>query len=329
MGTLWTKDVHRIRIKEVQEMSDVVEIEDLTKSYQDFIAVDSLSMRIPKNRFVGFLGPNGAGKSTTIKMLTNLTRATSGRAYLNGIDVVADPKTALAEVGAVVETPEFYPYLTPKKSLEYIARMRGMGRDQIPGRTKEVLELVRMDGEGDKKIGKFSKGMKQRVAIAQALMFDPSIIILDEPTSGLDPRGMVEVRDILLSLKKKDLTIFMSSHLLSEVNDLCDSVAMMNQGKLLMYQSVDDLRKNDGPTRLHIETILEMDGSKIRKYSELPFVVDIEVCKPNQIVVDFKGDQSERNALLRHIDSEVKVTAFFDSGNPLESLYLGMIKESR
>ena len=165
-------------------MSDAIEIECLTKSYQEFIAVDSLSMKIGKNRFVGFLGPNGAGKSTTIKMLTNLTRATSGKAYLNGIDVVADPKRALAEVGAVVETPEFYPYLTPEKSLEYIARMRGMRRDQIPARTKQVLELVKMDAESKKKIGKFSKGMKQRVAIAQALMFEPSIIILDEPTSA-------------------------------------------------------------------------------------------------------------------------------------------------
>ena len=112
-------------------MNNVIEIENLTKKYQDFVAVDSLSLKIEKNCFVGFLGPNGAGKSTTIKMLTNLTKATTGKAYLNGIDVVADPKNALAEVGAVVETPEFYPYLTPDKSLEYIARLRGMKREDI------------------------------------------------------------------------------------------------------------------------------------------------------------------------------------------------------
>jgi ABC-2 type transport system ATP-binding protein len=310
-------------------MSNVIEIEDLTKTYQDFVAVDSLSLGIEKNHFVGFLGPNGAGKSTTIKILTNLTRATSGRAYLNGIDVVADPKRALAEVGAVVETPEFYPYLTPEKSLEYIARMRGMRRDQIPDRTKKVLELVKMDEEAKKKIGKFSKGMKQRVAIAQALMFDPSIIILDEPTSGLDPRGMVEVRDILMSLRKQDITVFMSSHLLNEVNGLCDSVVMMNRGKMLLHQSVEDMKKGMGAVRLQIETIKDMDGERVKRYAELPCVVDIEVCSKNQIVVDFKGGPDERNALLRSIDSDVKVTAFYDSGNPLESLYLSLIKESR
>jgi ABC-2 type transport system ATP-binding protein len=310
-------------------MNNVIEIESLTKTYQEFVAVDSLSMKIGKNRFVGFLGPNGAGKSTTIKMLTNLTNATSGKAYLNGIDVVADPKNALAEVGAVVETPEFYSYLTPEKSLEYIARLRGMRRDQIKARTLEVLELVKMDEERGKKIGKFSKGMKQRVAIAQALMFDPSIIILDEPTSGLDPRGMVEVRDILLSLKKQDMTVFMSSHLLNEVYGLCDSVAMMNRGKLLLYDSVEDMKKNMGATRIQVETISNIDEGRVRMLSDMPNVIDIEVCSNTQIVIDFKGGAEDRNALLRDIDSNLKVTAFFESGNPLESLYMGLIKESR
>ena len=310
-------------------MNNVIEIQNLTKKYQDFVAVDSLSLKIEKNSFVGFLGPNGAGKSTTIKMLTNLTKATTGKAYLNGIDVVADPKNALAEVGAVVETPEFYPYLTPDKSLEYIARLRGMKREDIVEKTAEVLELVKMGDEREKKIGKFSKGMKQRVAIAQALMFDPTIIILDEPTSGLDPRGMVEVRDILIDLKKKDMTIFMSSHLLNEVYGLCDRVAMMNHGKLLLNESVDGLKKNIEAARIQVDTISKIDVERVRELSRFPNVLDVEVRSDNQIVIDFKGGVEDRNNLLRNLDADLKVTAFFESSNPLEELYMGLIKESR
>ncbi|MCG7843898.1 MAG: ABC transporter ATP-binding protein [Methanomassiliicoccales archaeon] len=310
-------------------MTDVIEIEGLTKNYGDFVAVNSLSLKIKKNSFVGFLGPNGAGKSTTIKMLTNLTSASSGTAHLNGIDVVKDPKAALTEVGAVVETPEFYPYLTPAKSLEYIARLRGMKKEDIARRTVEVLELVKMDAEKDKKIGKFSKGMKQRVALAQSLMFEPSILILDEPTSGLDPRGMVEVREILQDLRKQDITIFMSSHLLNEVQDICDSVAMMNRGQLLLNSSISDLRKNLETNRIVIETIGKVPKEMADNFRSISSVKGLEVLSENQIAIDFKGDPEAKNSLLRTIDSELRVTSFHESGNPLESMYLGMIKESR
>jgi len=310
-------------------MTDVIEIEGLTKTYGDFTAVNSLSLKIKKNSFVGFLGPNGAGKSTTIKMLTNLTSATSGTAFLNGIDVVKDPKGALTEVGAVVETPEFYPYLTPVKSLEYIARLRGMNKDDIVKRTTEVLELVKMNEEKNKKIGKFSKGMKQRVALAQALMFEPSILILDEPTSGLDPRGMVEVREILQDLRKEDITVFMSSHLLNEAQDICDSVAMMNHGKLLVHSSIEDLRKGLETNRIEIKTIGNVSDDQANSYRGISSVKDLEILSENQLAIDFKGDEETKNLLLRKIDSELRVISFHESGNPLESLYLGMIKESR
>jgi len=315
--------------KSVKKLSNAIEIENLTKTYQDFVAVDSLTLNVEKNRFVGFLGPNGAGKSTTIKMLTNLTRATSGMANINGIDVVTDPKKALAEVGAVVETPEFYPYLTPNKSLEYIAKLRGMRNEEIRQRSSEVLELVKMEDEREKKIGTFSKGMKQRVAIAQALMFDPSVIILDEPTSGLDPRGMVEVREILLGLKERDLTVFMSSHLLNEVYGLCDSVAMMNHGKLLLNKSVDELRKGVEVSRIQVETVRKIDDGHVKQIRELANVVDIEVSHNNKFVVEFKGKGEDRNLLLRAIDKDLNVIEFSETGNPLEELYMGLIKESR
>jgi len=310
-------------------MTDAIVIEGLTKDYNGFKAVDSLSLKVKRNSFVGFLGPNGAGKSTTIKILTNLTRATSGKAYLNDVDVVSDPKMALSSVGAVVETPEFYPYLTPNETLEYIGELRGMARSDIGERAKEVLEMMKMIDVANKKIGKFSKGMKQRVAIGQALMCDPSIIILDEPTSGLDPRGMVEVREILKDLKKQDLTVFMSSHLLNEVEDVCDSIAMMNNGRLIQQSSVEDLRRLGGSRRIGVRTIDPIDLSAVR-LTDMDGVIDLERHSDTALDVGFEGDDLALNRLLRAIDaSGSKVVSFTASNNPIETFYLSMIKESR
>ena len=169
-------------------MTDPIEIVNLRKEYGSFVSVNNLNLKIRKNSFTGFLGPNGAGKSTTLKILTNLIHATSGEAYLNGIDVVKDPSAALKDVGTVIETPEFYPYLTPRETMRYIGEIIGMNREAIQSETEAILEKVKMTEWGDKKLGTFSKGMRQRIALGQALLSDPSIIILDEPTSGLDPR---------------------------------------------------------------------------------------------------------------------------------------------
>ena len=188
-------------------METPILIENLEKTYKGgFKAVDALSLSVPRRSFVGFLGPNGAGKTTTIKIMTHLLDATGGKVYLNGVDAMSDPKKAMAEVGAVVETPEFYPYLTPVETLEYLGRIRGMSKQDIRRRTDVVLETVKMTEVKNKRVGQFSKGMKQRIAIAQAIMHEPSTIILDEPTSGLDPRGMYEVREVLNDLKKEDYT---------------------------------------------------------------------------------------------------------------------------
>ena len=176
-------------------MTEPIIIQKLTKDFNGFKAVDDLDLVVKKGSFMGFLGPNGAGKTTTIKILTNLLSASSGSAELNGVDVTKDPKEALANVGAVVETPEFYPYLTPTETLAYMGELRGMTEGDIKTRTREVLEMVKMTEWADKRIGKFSKGMKQRVAIAQAILHEPRLVILDEPTSGLDLRGMFEVRE--------------------------------------------------------------------------------------------------------------------------------------
>ncbi len=223
-------------------MSEPIVIENLTKYYNKFLALDNLSLRIPANENVGLLGPNGAGKSTTLKILCGLLRASSGAAYIDGANIAEKPEKALAKIGAIVETPEFYSFLTPEETLGYLGRLRGMGGDKLKARIKEVIKLVRLEEWSRVKIEKFSRGMKQRLALAQTLLHDPPVLILDEPALGLDPRGVVEFRGII-EKAGKEKTIFFASHQLTEVTQICNQVAIIDHGRLLAYDSITALKK--------------------------------------------------------------------------------------
>jgi ABC-2 type transport system ATP-binding protein len=311
-------------------MVEPIVIEHLSKDFSGFKAVDDLNLVVKKGTFMGFLGPNGAGKTTTIKILTSLLKATSGSATLNGIDVTKDPKEALAQIGAVVETPEFYPYLTPNETLSYMGELRGMTASDIKNRSREVLETVKMTEWADKRIGKFSKGMKQRIAIAQAILHEPLIIILDEPTSGLDQRGMFEVREILVELKRRDYTVFMSSHLLNEVQDVCDEVALINRGKLLKSGPVQELISSNDVRRLEIRVKQKLTPEDLDKVSKLNNVSGLETAGDNVMVLSVKGGDDAQSSLLKEILAlRMDVITFKESGVALENLYMSLIKESR
>ena len=223
-------------------MSDCIVIEDLSKYYNKFLALDKLSLRVPENENIGLLGPNGAGKSTTLKILCGLIRPSSGKAYIEGIDVVAQPEKALSRIGAIIETPEFYSFLTPEDTLGYFGRLRGMKGQVLKKRIKEVIELVNLGKWSKVPIAKFSRGMKQRLGLAQSLLHDPSVLILDEPSLGLDPRGVVEFREIIKGAGKEK-TVFFASHQLVEVAQICNKVAIINEGKLLVYDNIAELEK--------------------------------------------------------------------------------------
>lgn len=223
-------------------MSESIIIENLSKSYNKFMALDNLSMRVEENENVGFLGPNGAGKSTTLKILCGLIRASSGTAYIDGINITEKPEQALSRIGAIVETPEFYSFLTPQETLSYLGRLRGMRGDELKHRITEVIRLVRLEDWATVKIGKFSRGMKQRLALAQTLLHDPPVLILDEPSLGLDPRGVVEFRQIIEKVGKEK-TVFFASHQLVEVAQICRKVAIIDHGRLLVYDDIAQLEK--------------------------------------------------------------------------------------
>jgi ABC-2 type transport system ATP-binding protein len=223
-------------------MSEPIVIENLSKYYNKFLALNNLSLRVPKNENIGLLGPNGAGKSTTLKILCGLIRPSSGKAYVNGVDIVEKPVQALAGIGAIIETPEFYSYLTPNDTLSYFGKLRGMKGEDLKRRIKEVIQLVKLEKWSSVKIEKFSRGMKQRLALAQSLLHDPPILIMDEPALGLDPRGVVEFREIIEGVGR-DKTLFFASHQLVEVAQICNQVAVINNGQLLAYDSITALEE--------------------------------------------------------------------------------------
>jgi ABC-2 type transport system ATP-binding protein len=223
-------------------MTESIVIEGLTKYYGKFLALNGLSLKVEENANIGLLGPNGAGKSTTLKILCGLIRSSSGSAYIHDVNIAEKPEQALSNIGAIIETPEFYTYLTPEEILSYLGKIRGMKGSYLKQRIKEVIELVRLEQWNRQRIEKFSRGMKQRLGLAQALLHDPPVLILDEPGLGLDPRGVVEFRAIIEEVGK-DKTVFFASHQLTEVAQICNEVAIIDHGKLLAYDSITELEK--------------------------------------------------------------------------------------
>ena len=308
----------------------VIKTEGLTRDYGSFRALDHLDMEIEEGVCAGFLGPNGAGKSTTIKMLTTLLRPTEGKAYINGFDLRKEGKKALTDVGAVVETPEFYPYLTPEETLTYLGRLRGMSGPELQKRIDSVLEIVKMKDWRDKRIGTFSKGMKQRLAIAQAIMHDPNLIILDEPTSGLDPRGMVEVRDIIRRLKADGKTIFMSSHLLNEVQEVADEVIMIERGRVILHDRVDALSKYSAGRRIEAGFLSPPGPQMAANIREMDGVKEVEWFGPAVCAITIDGGYDVQARLLKDmVSAGFDITYFRESGLPLENLYMQLIEDSR
>jgi ABC-type multidrug transport system ATPase subunit len=221
---------------EDSDAGTVVQTKELTKKYGDRLAADQVSLTVRRGEVYGFLGPNGAGKTTTLRMILGLIRPTSGSAVVLGKQ--AGTAEVNARVGALVEGPGFYPYLSGRDNLRVMARYRGLSETDVD----EALERVDLGSRGDDKFKSYSLGMKQRLGVASALMGDPDLVVLDEPTNGLDPAGMVDMRRLIVDLARGGQTVLLSSHLLDEVQAICDRVGVINNGVLLKESTVSDLR---------------------------------------------------------------------------------------
>lgn len=219
---------------------NIIEIRNLCKSYGSFRAVDNLNFEVNRGDIYGFLGPNGAGKSTTIRMLLTLIRPDSGEIRIFGKSILDNRKFILSQVGAIVEKPDFYSYLSAKKNIEIFSRLSGALVSKK--RIDEIFELTGLKGREHDKAGTYSHGMKQRLGLAQTLVHDPQLIILDEPTTGLDPQGIIDIRNLILHLGKNlNKTIFLSSHILSEIELIATRMVIINNGKAVVEGSVETL----------------------------------------------------------------------------------------
>lgn len=221
----------------------MIEVKHLTKRYGSICAVSDLSFTIEKGRIYGFLGPNGAGKSTTMNILTGCLSATSGEVRIDGHDIFEDAQEAKKRIGYLPELPPLYPDRTPREYLNFVAECKRVPKHQRPEQIRRVMEMTGITEVADRIIRNLSKGYRQRVGIAQALLGDPEIIILDEPTVGLDPRQITEIRELIQNLGR-DHTVILSSHILSEVQAVCQTVLIISKGRLVACDETADLEKH-------------------------------------------------------------------------------------
>jgi ABC-2 type transport system ATP-binding protein len=306
-----------------------LETRKLTRKFGSFTALDHLDLKVEGAKCVGFLGPNGSGKTTTLKLLTGMIYPTEGDCLINDIASHKDRTGALAGAGVLIESPEIYPSLTPNEALEMVADVRGVPPSERRSRIESILAEVRMSDWADKKIGKFSKGMKQRINIAAALVHDPPVVLLDEPSTGLDPRGMAEVRTIIRELKQSQRLIFMSSHLLSEVTEVCDEVALLDHGKLLFYDTLPNVVSRFSKDQGSVDVTFDgpVEPAVVRGSAErLSAVTEVRQLGVSQLRIKYSGGAASKKLILKTlVDSELGVVGFVESESALEEIYLSQI----
>jgi len=257
--------------KEAPVLDFAIETSDLTKCFDSLTAVNKLNLKVQKGTIHGFLGPNGAGKTTTIKIIVGLLRPDSGSVKVLGQEVHTDDADSRLKVGFMPELPKFPKHLKGAELLDIYGRMYGMTQQQRKDQIPKLIEMVGLEGRENDLIGKYSKGMQQRIGIAQALLNNPELVVLDEPSIGLDPVGMVEVRELVKAISKEGMTVFLSSHLLFEVEQLCDHVTIINNGTMLVSDTPQNISHQLGPAMMHIE-LVDLSAPVIAAVKSLGFV---------------------------------------------------------
>ena len=259
--------------------SPIIETTNLSKQYRDKVAVSDLGLRVERGEIFGFLGPNGAGKTTTILMLLGLTEPTRGEASVCGFSPTRSPLEVKRRVGYLPESPGFYEDLSAAENLTYIARLNRLGEKLIPDRVNHVLEQVGLRDDGKRPVRQFSRGMKQRLGIAEVLIKEPEVIILDEPTLGIDPDGVTRILDLITGLSRdRDLTVLLCSHLLHQVQRICHRIGIIVSGKLVVQGTPDELGRAILDDR-QWNFLLEVNGDGTRlteALKELPGVMECE-----------------------------------------------------
>ena len=309
---------------------NAIEVHNLSKRFGDVVAVDRLGLSVKKGTVFGFLGPNGHGKTTTIKMLVGLIRPSGGTARVAGHDVLEESMAVRRSIGYVAENQGFYKLMTAAETLDYVGKLLDMPTNERQRRSAELLDQVGLTDRKDSYVGTFSKGMKQRLAIAQALLAEPEVLFLDEPAIGLDPMGAKEVRDLIIGLKKdRNVTIFMSSHILSEVEAVCDEVGIISHGRLLAQDSVENLRRTiGGDGRLEI-VLAQPNEGVVAALQRMGCIQDIEIEGQRLMVYTTNKDEVRPQIAETIFKNGGRLLFFGTREASLEEVLLRVVEEGK
>lgn len=303
----------------------VVELQNVTKKIKGKTIIDNLSFSVRRGEVYGFLGPNGAGKTTTIRMMVGLMSMTSGNIIIEGHNIRTDRSKAMAHVGAIVENPELYKFMTGRKNLQHFVRMSG--KPITEERIKEIIKLVDLENALDKKVKTYSLGMRQRLGVAQALLHNPSILILDEPTNGLDPAGIRELRDYLRHLaKKENISILVSSHLLSEIELMCDRVLIIQNGKFVGERSLDSNEEGQQSAAVVIRFEVDNAAKAVEVLASADWKTSVE--EDSAIKIELMHDEIP-TAVQKLVQAGVLIYEVRAVAPTLEETFLSMTKGGR
>jgi ABC-2 type transport system ATP-binding protein len=310
-------------------MEPAIETVGLTKRYGALTAVNKLNLQVKRNTIHGFLGPNGAGKTTTIKVLVGLLRADEGTVKILGQEVHGDMPNVRLRIGYMPELPKFPKHLKGWELLDIYGRMYGMSAQQRRERIPKLLDMVGLKGREKDLIGKYSKGMQQRLGIAQALLNEPELVILDEPSLGLDPVGMIEVRELVKEIAKGGMTVFLSSHLLFEVEQICSHVTIIHKGVSLISDTLHNVSN-----RLFGQAVLQVEIAKpsdaiVKALEKLPFVSDVSQ-EGNVLSIELKTRDDVRAQVSQEITKAGGVIVSMNlKGQTLEEAFMQLIAQQQ
>lgn len=308
----------------------MIEVKNLTKKYGNHNAVDDLSFTIEKGKIYGFLGPNGAGKSTTMNIITGYLAATAGEVKICGKDILKEAEEAKKHIGYLPENPPLYMDMTVEEYLKFVAELKKVPKIERKEQIELVMEETNIADMRNRMIQNLSKGYKQRVGLAQSMLGNPEIIILDEPTVGLDPKQILEIRDLIRSMKEKH-TVILSSHILSEVSAVCDEIMILSKGKLVASDTAENLSKqleSKNREALRVELLLKAKKEKVEGLLSTVSCIDLEKCEEIEdgfcnVTVISKESREYREELF-YLLAEYKIPVYkmVPEGHDLESIFL-------
>lgn len=303
----------------------IAQVENLTVKYGDFTAVSQLNVSLEEGDIYGFIGPNGAGKTSTIRVMATLLLPTSGRILVDGIDVERHPEKVKPLIGYMPDFFGVYDNLKVWEYLDFFARVYGVDSLRIPPKIQEALLITKLEGKRDSYVEELSRGMKQRLCLAKTLIHDPKLLVLDEPASGMDPNARVEIRDLLKSLSRQGKTIFISSHILSELADICNRVGIIELGKLVGEGTIEDMTKRLQPARLLSLRVRDMETAE--KVAETFSSTLSFERKENCLLVKIEDSDDAAEALMKAlVAADVGLLSASEEKPGLEDLFKSLTR---